>query len=469
MNQKMSPDEIEYNVFYHLLQTKYRKKYEPAISKCCMICIPCSAALRGVEITDEFVDMHILQPVSRTASSFISGSGVKKYCYELKGSLLTLIASPMKLPEEYVIKVLSVETGYNKEYQQYKILITDKPLSPEFQSKPPGDDMPHLEMKITCLNDATQFLSRAFSLHGNLLLSLDTDLQNLAASPPPADDIVGLQGKIRNLLNVHWVSLLKTHPLECQRDARFQVQLSAALEIYMVNQLHSLVFPALCALYKEEDAEIYTHLQKLSNHGVTPDQLGAPVDLAVPLPAAVVELASLDAHECPANKLGCLRATMELMMAELKGAIVDAHSEVAEEGQLPALTSDDTLPLLMSVIIQAKPLHMASNLFYMENFQWTLSPNDVNSYCLVTFKAAVQELLSLDPAALQPRSEKVVREMGLEDLFKVTSEIDSNHRHKDGKTSGPVSPLDRQRERVTAMIEASTRELREIMPSSGSC
>jgi hypothetical protein len=119
----------------------------------------------------------------------------------------------------------------------------------------------------------------------------------------------------------------------------------------------------------------------------------------------VVELASLDSLNCPIDKLYCLQTTLDLILAELKGAIVDAHSvlsreysvnffkrsnvqstffvviwymffSLVEDSQLPALGTDDLIPLLVTVIIQAKPLHMASNLYYMENFQWTLSPSD---------------------------------------------------------------------------------------------
>jgi len=38
----------------------------------------------------------------------------------------------------------------------------------------------------------------------------------------------------------------------------------------------------------------------------------------------------------------------------------------------------------------------------------------------VTFKAAIQELLTLKPQELRPRSEKVHRELRLEDLMKVS-------------------------------------------------
>jgi hypothetical protein len=42
---------------YPILQNKFRRKYEQALSKCWMICVPCPKALRGLDITEEFVGM----------------------------------------------------------------------------------------------------------------------------------------------------------------------------------------------------------------------------------------------------------------------------------------------------------------------------------------------------------------------------------------------------------------------------
>jgi hypothetical protein len=40
-----------------ILQNKFRRKYEQALSRCWTICVPCSRALRGLNITEEFVGM----------------------------------------------------------------------------------------------------------------------------------------------------------------------------------------------------------------------------------------------------------------------------------------------------------------------------------------------------------------------------------------------------------------------------
>nr|CAD7447960.1 unnamed protein product [Timema bartmani] len=172
----------------------------------------------------------------------------------------------------------------------------------------------------------------------------------------------------------------------------------------------------------------------------------------------VVELASLDTLTCPVDKLTCLHTVVDLIFAQIKAAIGDAHCTddtfITEENHFPTMTTDDLIPLLITVIIQAKPIHAASNLFYIENFQWTLSPNDAVS--LVTFKAALQELLQLNPDHLRPRNEKVLHELGIDDLIEVSSKV-CERLSQYGSTQA-WSPLDKHLQRTIAMIEASTLE-----------
>jgi len=451
----MGMDEIECSAYYYTLQNTFRRKYEQALNKCWMICVPCSSALRGIDITDEFVELHILRPSPSLSSCFISTDEDSSHCFKLDGSSLMLQESPVDITEPYVVKILSVETGYNKEYQQYKILITDKPLSPKYQPEPVEDG---LQLStIHSLTEAVEFLTQ-FPSHMETLVKLGQELQELC-SALRSNSLPAVRERVHDTMSCYWMALLKTHSLDRQRDARFQSLLSISLENYIMSHLHDMVFHMVCNEHCDDDKQILGLVKELGSVGVTADQLGAPEDFAVPLPAAVVELASLDSLTCPVDKLYCIRTTLDLILAELKGAIVDAHSVLSKESQLPTLTTDDLIPLLVTVIIQAKPLHMASNLYYMENFQWTLSPSDAISFSLVTFKAAIQELLTLKPQELRPRSEKVHRELRLEDLMKVTVEVGQRfERSGERREEVRVSPLDRQMERITAMIEACTQD-----------
>lgn len=54
-----------------------------------------------------------------------------------------------------------------------------------------------------------------------------------------------------------------------------------------MSRLHDLVFQMVCNKHREDDAQILGLVKELASAGVTADQLGAPEDFAIPLPAAV--------------------------------------------------------------------------------------------------------------------------------------------------------------------------------------
>nr|CAD7199085.1 unnamed protein product [Timema douglasi] len=436
---------------------------------------------------------------------------------------------------------------------------------------------------------AVQFLGQ-FPGHCKVMARLNSELHNVCSTLKGESPLLARE-KIYELIKAQWGAFLGTHPVDRQRSGHFQNQLTIALENWVVNCLHEVLFPLVCAHYQLEDEHILTRAIDLASAGVTADQLGAPQHFAVPLPAAlvcfgsldprrsfsirlwaqarnrdvkfmedvksrliaspqmdqdidmrgedstqarrfvdidlpptchaeykpiicyedgedevffgfdntveayvpspdgsgedgdisftpddtvpnidVVELASLDTLTCPVDKLTCLHTVVDLIFAQIKAAIGDAHCTddtfITEENHFPTMTTDDLIPLLITVIIQAKPIHAASNLFYVENFQWTLSPNDavrqtnnlkkLFSFSLVTFKAALQELLQLNPDHLRPRNEKVLHELGIDDLIEVSSKV-CERLSRYGSTQA-WSPLDKHLQRTIAMIEASTLE-----------
>lgn len=426
--------------------------------------------MRGIDISENFVDIHLLKKTPAKSRCFTSSNENATYAFEVNEDCIIITAAPFQNFENYEVKILHEVTAYNKEFETYAILIIDKPLSPEFKTKPSDEDLLILEKDITSLNEALQFFSNFLQPHGERwLTSLNNAADGLIPSLIPTMPLDQICSTIHETVATQWNILLCTHSLKRQRDARFQGLLSSAIEIYIVNRLHEQIFPLLCAVFVEEDKKIYSRTREFCELGVTVDQFGAPEDFAVPLPAAVVELASIDRLTSPVDKLTCLRTTMDLIMAEIKGAIVDAHCVLptGNEPWSPPIrpTSDDLIPLLMGVLVQAKPLHLASNLFYMENFQWTLEPNNALSHSLVTFKTAVQTLLGISINELPPKSRKILQELSLEDLIKVTGVVDGRFNRGGERKDVPLeergafSPLDRQLEHLTNMIEASTREL----------
>jgi len=61
---------------------------------------------------------------------------------------------------------------------------------------------------------------------------------------------------------------------------------------------------------------------------------------------------------------------------------------------IEAITTDDLIPLITQVIIQAQPKHLHSNILYMDYFIFANIANTSFGFTLVTFRAAVEYLRS---------------------------------------------------------------------------
>lgn len=76
----------------------------------------------------------------------------------------------------------------------------------------------------------------------------------------------------------------------------------------------------------------------------------------MPTPAAVVELATLDTLSSPLEKLGCIRACLELIRAEIKGAICEAKT----------LNNSNDSEFCMKIHLFFKNFNLTQFLFYLE-------------------------------------------------------------------------------------------------------
>jgi hypothetical protein len=133
---------------------------------------------------------------------------------------------------------------------------------------------------------------------------------------------------------------------------------------------------------------------------ITPKVLGVDQRLCCRSPEAVVELAALDTHTTPLDKLICMKEVLEYITESVK-AHASEHQSL-EEDSMPSLASDDLIPLLVVVIVQAKCGHLPSNLSYCEMFHWSTSSKAELGYTLVTFQAAVHYLQNADLSKIIP-------------------------------------------------------------------
>ncbi|XP_015113410.1 ankyrin repeat domain-containing protein 27 isoform X1 [Diachasma alloeum] len=452
----MDIDEITFNPFFLVLRDKFRRKYDLAVSKCWAICVPCSDFLKDLTITDEFVDDHILKPVTKLPYHYVSTDSHGSRMYKFEDTRIRLVQRNGESvhPDLYRVKILSVERGYNSDFQMYNILIVDKVMDPKYLSarKPIGVKM-KLNRSVTCYKEAFDFLHEISSQGRLSLVDLKSEVENLDLNDfHSAED---LRNVLQEWIRRHWARTMRLFTLDIQRDARFQKLLSTSLEIFIMHYLHDRIYQLLTNALDEDDQRIKRKIDQLIDVGVTPDQLGVKEALSISLPSAIVEMATLDARQGPLEKLSCLKTTLDLIVAEIKGALADVETRIEshEENDLigarrsiKVIPTDDLIPLLIYVIVKSRPRRLITDLHYIQNFLWSVSPYDGLSYAMVTFKAAICTLQDINVSRLPRRSSKVRNELPINEVLDVVT-----------KTESDVTPIDRQVRELAVMLEECTK------------
>ncbi|XP_076335465.1 ankyrin repeat domain-containing protein 27-like [Tachypleus tridentatus] len=459
-------DDLDFNPFYRALQTNFGRLFEEAQNNCWLICVPQSNALKELKFSTNFVESHILKPSPFFTGQFTSTDKGETKTVELEGRVFRTVKGFSK---EETVKILYEEIGYNQLLKPFKILIIERPLDPVFHVH--KDDkqgakklMNSTNGERTSFSECQVFLEN-YPCRGKALKMLKKKLyqftNNYMLLPQYLHDAAD---RLQDIISVGVTEILHSHsPQLLPHDTR---EISAIVENYVMGYVHQKLFSIVQRKFAADDKYLSEKLTELYKMELTADQLGVKERFCCQLPRAKVELASLDGKTTPAEKLHCLKTTLELISEEVK-QLVQENPPLCPFSQLQetsVLTSDDLIPLLVTLLVQVRPRMLESNLYYIQNFHWHLSPKDKLSYSLVTFQAAKEYVKSTDFTFLQPSRHKMKKEMSLEELMEVTVELQKNSSKKEVQNDGTVrvpKPFDRQLEKITKMIEASTQEHRD--------
>lgn len=164
-----------------------------------------------------------------------------------------------------------------------------------------------------------------------------------------------------------------------------------------------------------------------------------------------------------------MSACFDLIFAELKGAIVDVLSNTAGNNKngivliclylfcvisddgIPVVNNSDITPILATLIVHSKPLHLISNMYYIENF---CLKSDCE--CILAFKTAIDKLKVISIDILKPRSSRIYCDIDIKDIFEITSNVDSRFDKNGRRISHPKNPLERHIENFTNNIAQAT-------------
>lgn len=199
-----------------------------------------------------------------------------------------------------------------------------------------------------------------------------------------------LRQKVQTLCNQAVEALICANP-----DFRFihkmsgpsLTSLSQIIESYVLGILHEKVFDACQKSNKQQDGKLYMRLDQLSK--TSQAQLDIEEDMQGDYKEAIKACQRMEFCITPLEKLAC--------MQDVSNAITKKVSSLsAAKGKDLVVTTDNLIPLLVYVIIQAKPLHFHSNIYYTEQFSFSNLSTSSYGFTLITFKAATSFLESPD-------------------------------------------------------------------------
>ncbi|XP_025833789.1 uncharacterized protein LOC108739854, partial [Agrilus planipennis] len=136
----------------------------------------------------------------------------------------------------------------------------------------------------------------------------------------------------------------------------------------------------------------------------------------------ITEFANLDNHDSPIKKLNCICTTLDLIYADLKYFLIKIFCINSDsELQIPIVEERDVSAILLYVIIKAKPLHIKTNIYLMENFEDTSAEYNKKREILKKFKSAVDNLFHLSKSSLRAAYEEGIKDLDLKQIISLTN------------------------------------------------
>ncbi|KAI0234582.1 hypothetical protein LSAT2_015183 [Lamellibrachia satsuma] len=386
-------DDLDFNPFYKILQTKFKAAFEEAQVKCCMICIPHSSSIQGIQFDKLFVDMHIVKPSPYFKGVYVTTDKNNTGSLSLEQNILE---TGQGFPEKVSARILAEELGYNKDYKPYKILLIDRPLTGEITAvagKDSSCDRPTMFDLNTSLSECQAFLNSIPECQQVVQSDVEQAITSFEKNYMVLKGFLSdAAEKIKKMYTDMSQKMLRSLPATLSCDQRIFDNVNRAVESVILSRVHGRVFPIISEECKRENAELGVKVQQLRK--TSHDKLRFDKRFQHPQPGAIAELRRLSSLKTPLEKLACMKTTLDTITKTLETHL--SQQLGCKLSDVPRVSSDDLISLLVSVIIQCRDLQLPSDIFFIEHFHWTSSAVDNISYCFVTFKAAVQFILSLD-------------------------------------------------------------------------
>ncbi|XP_069977008.1 uncharacterized protein [Penaeus vannamei] len=455
----MTDETLEANVFYKHIKEHHGEELATWCEPSWVVCIPQQSTLEDMTLTLPLIEAHALKQHGTSGSQYVSALYGDSLIYEITGEEPRVIISNEEKGTDVVVSKATVLTEYLVTFRDkiIHLLLLDKLLSTaQDEDSNVCDQL--ITTAITSFAQAEKFL-RKFRCHRPMLWEVDQKVKEAADALHPSSNVDLMQNILQDTLIHCWELLLKRHSATMQIDAKFQDLLFRALDYYVVGRLHEMLWWLVCERCQVVDQLVKTRLSHLRHAHLSALQLGVPAHYYTPLPAAVVELASLASVESAIGRLQCVHSTIELIQAQAKEARVTLHQYKDQEGEPELeLTKEELMALLTTVVVQAQCSHLVANIYYMTHYVFSVTEDDPLWKSLGLLRNTLENIMKLDVARLPQPAKSIRKELSLQDLMQVSAEVESRFEAKGPSRSiGDITALDLQLHQLTQQIQLSTQ------------
>ncbi|ELT93705.1 hypothetical protein CAPTEDRAFT_226025 [Capitella teleta] len=328
-------------------------------------------------------------------------------------------------PETRNAEILAEETGYNENSRQFRILLLDKPLLGPVSYLV----MQEAERKI-CI-----FLKNYMILKGF---------------------IEDAAQKLNHIYSETYQAFQSHLRLSILQDHRALSNIALSLESFILHCVHDKVSPVLHNQCDTKNSEIVAKLDEIRE--IPRDILGLRSVLTeCSLKSAVSEAMKLSDGVTPVQKMLCIKSIMDKITESVDAFLLSRQGNTQMDDF--CLTSDDYIPLLIVVLAEARPNHLASEIFFIEHFHWSENTKDNLEFSFVSLQASVHYILDLDLQKLRSQMKSNSEDVHLPATPSVAMAT---------AASPPKSRRDKRLDRINRMLDKTNRELSLMKMEIGS-
>ncbi|KAB7495148.1 hypothetical protein Anas_08447 [Armadillidium nasatum] len=472
----MTDSTLENNAFFKYLKNELYDQLSKWVQPFYLVCVADSDGLPKelLKYSLEYAASQVLSAQDESRVQYNSKLFGTSIAYEITGEDPRVIVWNDEKRNEIMVSKVIIKDEYLISVKEHvvHVLLIDRPLPSMIE-----DDksfIPHVNsVSMGSNKEAEEFLKR-FHCHSPVIDWIEEKSCEIKTEVISSADVDHIQCCLHGLILQAWNSLVKRHLPELQTDSTFQDLIFRALDFFVVGSCHAELWSQVMHRCQFVDQMAKTRISFLRSTDISPTQFGMPKDFCTPLPAALVEMASINGKQSAIEMLHCVRDSIEFVQAQTKEAkaLLYQYTDADTNLNRCILTEEELVTLMIVVVVRAQCYNLVSNIYYMTHYVFSVSDELHPLWkSLRILRKCLENIMKMDISRLPPINHPLRKELSLQDLMQVSAEVESRFESPNNKegshSTSDITTLDLQLKHLTHKIHQSTQAHSETQLNEG--